>query len=142
MRYTPLSLGRRRNSRIRPLSWRWSQNCCAWGLGTWYRIFRVDLVNRILVYCGRVLLYFFVGDGDGCRYVGVGISLGRVIAARRSSMRLFTLILVGCVLPIFWISYVLFFSSLLENLVYFLHNWFHTKRITILIFALLHKNRI
>ena len=50
------------------------------------------------------------GDGDGRRYVGIGVALVQVIAARRSSQRLFMLILVGRVLPIFYISCVLCFS--------------------------------
>ena len=40
-------------------------------------------------------------DGDGCRYFGVGVSLGLVIAAQRSLGIISTLILVGRVLPIF-----------------------------------------
>ena len=40
-------------------------------------------------------------DGDGCRYVGFDVSFGRVMAAQRSLRRLFTLILVGLVIPNF-----------------------------------------
>ena len=40
-------------------------------------------------------------DGDGCRYVGVGVSLGQVISAQSSLRRIFVLILIGNVLPIF-----------------------------------------
>ena len=39
--------------------------------------------------------------GDGHRYVGIGVTLNQVIEKRISSRRIFTLILVGCVLPIF-----------------------------------------
>ena len=42
-----------------------------------------------------------MGDGHACRRVGVGVSLGQVIAAQRSLRRLFTLILVDLILPIF-----------------------------------------
>ena len=42
-----------------------------------------------------------MGDGDGCRYVGVDSYLGRVMAAWRSLSIIFTLILVNLVLPIF-----------------------------------------
>ena len=42
-----------------------------------------------------------MGDGDGCRYFGVGVSLGLLIAARKSLRRLFTIILIVRVLPIF-----------------------------------------
>ena len=41
-----------------------------------------------------------MGDYDGCRYVGLDISLGRMMAARRSLRRLYTLILLDLVLPI------------------------------------------
>ena len=41
------------------------------------------------------------GGGDGRRYVGIGVNLDQVIAARISLKILFTLILVGHVLPIF-----------------------------------------
>ena len=51
-----------------------------------------------------------MGGGDVCRYVGVDVSLGRAMAAWRSSGRLFTLILVGLVLPDFLVSCVLNFD--------------------------------
>ena len=41
------------------------------------------------------------GGGDGSKHVGIGVNMNRVIKARRSSRRLFTLTLVGHVLPIF-----------------------------------------
>ena len=41
------------------------------------------------------------GGGDGRRYVGIGVTLGRVMAAQRLLRILFTLILIGHVLPIF-----------------------------------------
>ena len=59
------------NCCICPLSWRWSRNCCAWGLGDKYRFGRVDLENRTLVCCGGVLESYYVGGCDGCRYVGL-----------------------------------------------------------------------
>ena len=45
-----------------------------------YRVCRVGLEDQNLVSCGGGLETSFVGDGDGCIYVGVGVSLGRVIA--------------------------------------------------------------
>ena len=51
-----------------------------------------------------------MGDGDGCRYVGVDIGLGRVMATRKSLRRLLTLITVGLVLPNYLLSCVLCFS--------------------------------
>ena len=51
-----------------------------------------------------------MGGGDESRYVGVIIGLGRVIAAWRLSRRLFTLILVGLVLPDYLVSSVLRFA--------------------------------
>ena len=51
-----------------------------------------------------------MGGGDGCRYVGDDVSLGRVMAARRSLRRIFTVILVGLVLPESLVSCVLCFS--------------------------------
>ena len=39
--------------------------------------------------------------GNGCRYVGIGVTLDQLIVARRSLRRLLALILVGRVLPIF-----------------------------------------
>ena len=77
----------------------WSRNCHAWVLGTRYRVCRVDLENRTLVYFGGGLESYCLGSGDGCRYVGVDVSLGRVMAAQRSLRRLFTLILAVLVLP-------------------------------------------
>ena len=67
----------------------------------WYRVCHVGLANRTLISCDGVLEASCVGDGYCCRYVGVIVILVRVIAARRSLRRLFTLILVGHVQPIF-----------------------------------------
>ena len=50
-----------------------------------------------------------MGGGDGCRYVGVHVGLGWVMAARRSLGRLFTLILVGLLLTDYLVSCVLRF---------------------------------
>ena len=75
----------------------------------WYRVCRIVLVNRTLVSCVKVLEASCVGDVDGCRYVGVGLSLGKVTSARRSFRRNFTLILVGRVLSIFrYLAYCFF----------------------------------
>ena len=41
------------------------------------------------------------GGSDGLRYVGTGVTLDQLIVAWRSLRRIFTIILVGCVLPIF-----------------------------------------
>ena len=68
----------------------------------WYRVFPVGLKNRNLVSCSGYLEALCVGDGYGCRHVGVVISLGRVIEALRSLRRIFALIIVGRVLPIFF----------------------------------------
>ena len=46
------------------------------------------------------------GGADGLRYVGIGVTFYRVIAAWRSLRILLTLILLGCLLPIFYISCV------------------------------------
>ena len=43
---------------------------------------------------------YFVGDGNGCRYVGVDVSLVQMMAARRSLRIFSTLILLYLVLPI------------------------------------------
>ena len=45
-----------------------------------------------------------MSEGDGCRYVGVGVSLSWVITAWRSLRRLFLLILVGLVPHNFLVS--------------------------------------
>ena len=50
-------------------------------------------------------------DVDGCSSVGVDINLVRVMTARISLRRLFTIILVDLVLSMFWISCALRFSS-------------------------------
>ena len=42
-----------------------------------------------------------MGGGDGHGYIGVIVNLGQVIAAQISLRRIFTIILVGCVIPIF-----------------------------------------
>ena len=42
------------------------------------------------------------GGFDGYRYVGIGDTLDQVIVSWRSSRRLFTIILIGGVLPIFF----------------------------------------
>ena len=52
-----------------------------------------------------------MGDDDGCRYVGSGVSLGWVMVAQRSLRRLFMLIIVGLVLPDCLVSCFLHFAS-------------------------------
>ena len=74
------------------LLWRLSRNYHTWGLGVRYTIGRVNLVNWALVSCGGVLGSYFGGDGDVCRYVGVDVSLGQVMAARRSLRMIFAII--------------------------------------------------
>ena len=61
--------------------------------------------------CGGGLEAYFLCYGDECRYVGVDVTLGRMMAARRSLRRLFTLILVDFVLPIF--RYLAYFVLLI-----------------------------
>ena len=51
-----------------------------------------------------------MGGGDRCMYVGIDVGYYWVMAARISSRRLFTLILVGLVLPDFLVSCVLNFD--------------------------------
>ena len=97
------------------LSWRRIWNCRAWGLGVRYHVGRVNLDNRILVYCGSRLDSYCVGGGDGFRYVGVDVSLGQVMAEQRSLRRLFMLIPVGLVLPDCLISCVLRFVYCVFN---------------------------
>ena len=51
-----------------------------------------------------------MGDGDGCRYLGVDVNLVQMKAAQRSLRRIFTLILVDLVLPIFrYLAYSVLF---------------------------------
>ena len=71
----------------------------------WYHVFCVGLEIRTLVSCGGLLKLSCVGGGGSHSYVGVGVNLVRVIAARRSLRILFTLILLGSVLPIFLIIF-------------------------------------
>ena len=52
-----------------------------------------------------------MGGGDGHGYIGVIVNLGQVIAAQISLRRIFTIILVGCVIPIF--RYLAHFALLL-----------------------------
>ena len=49
----------------------------------------------------RGLKGIICGDDDGIRYVRIGVPLDRVIVERRSLRGVFTIILVGRVLPIF-----------------------------------------
>ena len=51
-----------------------------------------------------------MGGFDGYMYFAVDVSLGRVMAARRSSRIFFTLILIGLVLPGCLVYYVLHFA--------------------------------
>ena len=51
-----------------------------------------------------------MGGSDRCRHVGVDVGLGWVMAERRSLRRLFTLIIVGLVLPDYLVSCILRFS--------------------------------
>ena len=48
--------------------------------------------------------------GDVCMYVGVDVGLGQVMAAQRSLRILFSLTLVGLVLPDYLVSCVLRFT--------------------------------
>ena len=66
-----------------------------------YHIFCVILENRALVYFDGGVKASCVDDGYGFGYVGIGVSLGRVIAAQRSLKIIFTLILIALLLTIF-----------------------------------------
>ena len=59
--------------------------------------------NLDLDFLWQALKGIVCGGGDGYRYVRIGATLDQVIAARGSPRRLFTLILVGCVLAIIYI---------------------------------------
>ena len=92
------------------LLWCWSRNCHVLGIGAQCQSGCVNLVNWTLVSCGVGLESYRVGGGDGFRYVGVDVSLDQVMAEQRSLGRLFTLILVGLVLPYCLISCILHFA--------------------------------
>ena len=64
-------------------------------------VFRVILVSQALIYCFRGLRASFVRCCGGFRYVCIGVNLDQVIAERRLLRRLFTVILVSPILPIF-----------------------------------------
>ena len=98
------------------LSWRWSRNCRAWGLGTRSHVRRADSENRTLVSCGGGLESYCVDGGGGCRYVGIEVSLVWVMVSRISLRTLFVLILVGFILPDFLVSCLFHFAySLLRS---------------------------
>ena len=50
------------------------------------------------------------GGGDGCRYVEVEFSFCQVMVSRRSLRTIFTLIILGFILPAFLVSCILCFS--------------------------------
>ena len=52
-----------------------------------------------------------MGDGDGCRHVGVGVNLVCMMAARRSLMRLYTNPRRPCTTYFLDILRIVFFSS-------------------------------
>ena len=76
-----------------------------------YCIGLIDLKSRNLVSCDIFLESLCVGSGDTCRSIGVDVSWDQVVAARISLRRIFTLILVGIVLPDCFISCVLCSAS-------------------------------
>ena len=89
------------NGSVCLLFWRRSQNGRAWGIRMRYHVGRFILEYRTLFSCGSGLGAYCVGDGDGCRYVGVDINLGWVMEAWRSLMRLFIIILIDPLVQFF-----------------------------------------
>ena len=58
---------------------------------------------------------FVCGGGDVSRYVGIGVTLDQAIMARRSSRRLFTIILEGHVLTIYIYIYLAYCVLILDR---------------------------
>ena len=67
-----------------------------------------------------------MGDDDGCRYVGIDVTLGGVMVARRSFRSLFTLILIDLVVSFSYILRITFFfiGKVLSSL--FIHGFLGT----------------